>query len=264
MARATTPPRSPVLMPLLLIAVGLVLLVGSFLFVDNFNPTNLVFLLMAILGTIALLRGDLAPSTEARTFAITRGSVESATLTINAGDVDTYIGRLPTNDRLIAGQFAYNTRPTLEVEGTHATLLMDRAKTSMLTFADWEVALAPAMPWTIWCSASLGQIDADLSGLILDTAAFHSGISSVRIVAPAELLGETIVVRSILGNVHIQTPLGYNVCVFVRSGRFAKVHVNNTRYTHMEDGSYQALDAHPNAPSVTLLAKTTFGDIYLS
>lgn len=263
MARASKP-HSPLLLPLLLVAVGLVLLVGGFLLVDDFNPVNLTFLLLAVLGTVALLRGDFAPSTEARAFAITRGSVQSAELTINAGDVDLYLERLPSGERLIAGQYAYNTRPALEVNGTHALLTMDRARTSLLTFADWEAALAPNLPWTIWCSASLGQIDADLSGLIVQTAAFFSGFGSVRVVAPAELLGEAITVRSLLGNVHVQTPIGYHVRIIISDGRFARCHVDATRYALADDGSYQALDAHPEAPAVTVRVKTTFGDIYLS
>jgi hypothetical protein len=263
MARAASSPRTPLLLPTLLIVTGGVMLVGSFLFVDEFNPINLAFLLLAVVGMTVLLRGDLTPSTESRTFGITRGSVEAGDITINAADIDVYIDRLPTGERLIAGQYAYNARPSLEVRGTQAVLVMDRAKTSLLTFADWELALAVGMPWAVRCSASLGQIDADLSGLIVDTATFYSGFGSVRVVAPQELLGEPIIARSVLGNVHLLTPIGYNTRVIVRAGRFAKLHIASSRYAKMDDDSYQALDAHPEAPPVTILLKTTFGDIYL-
>ncbi|XWX04707.1 hypothetical protein VZO05_03955 [Aggregatilineales bacterium SYSU G02658] len=264
MARTTSSPRTPLFLPVLLVVTGGVLLAGSFLFVDEFNPINLAFLLLAVMGMVILLRGDLTPSNEARTFGITRGSVEAGDLTINAGDIDVYLDRLPSNERLIAGRYAYNARPSLEVQEVEAVLVMDRAKTSLLTFADWEVALAPDMPWVVRCSASLGQIDADLSGLVINTASFSSGFGSVRVVAPAELLGEPISARSLLGNLHLLTPIGYNTRVIVRAGHFAKVHAASSRYAHMEDGSYQALDAHPEAPPVTVLLKTTFGDVYLS
>jgi hypothetical protein len=264
MARAHSSARTPLLLPGLLVVVGVVLLVGSFLLVDDFNPTHLAFLLLAVGGMVVLLRGDLAPSYEARAFGITRGSVESGEVTINAGDVDVYIERLPSSERLVAGQYAFNARPSLEVHGTRAALVMDRARTSLLTFADWELALAVDMPWAIQCSASIGQIDADLSGLIIETAAFSSGFGSVRLVAPHELLGEPITVRSLLGNIHLLTPVGYNTRAIVRAGRFVKVHAAPTRYARLDDGSYQALDAHPEAPLVTILLETTFGDLYLS
>jgi hypothetical protein len=264
MARAHLSARTPLLLPVLLVVVGIAMLVGGFLLVDSFDASHLAFLLLAVGGMVVLLRGDLVPSYNTRAFGVTRGSVESGEVTINAGDVDIYIERLPSSERLVAGQYAYNTRPRLEVNGTRAALVMDRAQTSLLTFADWELALAVDMPWAIQCSASIGQIDADLSGLIVETAAFSSGFGSIRLVSPHELLGEPITVRSLLGSIHLLTPVGYNTRVIVRAGRFAKVHAAPTRYVHLEDGSYQARDAHPEAPLVTILLKTTFGDLYLS
>lgn len=264
MSRATTAPRSPFLLPVLLVVVGAVLLIGNFLLVGVFNVGNLGFLLLVVLGVMVLLRGDAVPSADARTFGITRGSVESASLIINASDIDVVIEPLASLERLISGQYAYNARPGLAVEGTHAALVLDRRHTSLLTFADWEMALAPQMPWAISCSTSFGQIDADLSGLIIDQAEFYSGIGSICLVAPQEVLGDPIIVKATLGNIHLQTPPGYGVRVRVAHGRFFRVHVDTARYTVAEDGLYLANDAHTDALPTDIVLSGSFGDVYLS
>ena len=97
-----------------------------------------------------LLRGDFVPSDEARSFGITRGSVESAALEISAGEIDVQAYALQREGRLIAGQYAANSRPTLDVQETHANLKMDRAATPWLSFADWRVALARDLPWSLF------------------------------------------------------------------------------------------------------------------
>lgn len=264
MSRATPLPRSPILLPALLVVVGTVLLIGNFSLIGIFDVGSLAFLLLVILGVGILLRGDAAPSTEARTFGITRGSVESASLVVNASDIDILIEALASQERLISGQYAYNARPSLNVQGTHAVLMLDRAHTSLLTFADWTTGLAQAMPWTIQCSTSVGQIDADLNGLIIDQAAFYSGTGSIRLVAPQELLGEPIVVHSVLGNLHIQTPLGCHVQITAQKSRFFKVHADTARYALHDDNQYIAHDPYLDAPLIHIIISSSFGDAYLS
>ncbi len=77
------------------------------------------------------------------------------------------IRALQQEGRLIAGQFASNTRPALRVVDTHTHLKMDRASTPWLSFADWEMGLARDLPWQILVSTSVGQVNLDLSNLIL-------------------------------------------------------------------------------------------------
>ena len=74
---------------------------GNFLLLEEFNMLDLWPLLLVIPGVQVLLRGDLVPDDAARPFGITRGSVESATLHINAGEIDVEIGGLPGMHRAI-------------------------------------------------------------------------------------------------------------------------------------------------------------------
>ena len=112
---------------LALLALGVLLLLNNFLLLSGFNVGALWPLLLVIVGVLVLLRGDFMPGADARTFGITRGSVESATLEISAGEIDVVARALQREGRLIAGQFALDSRPQLSVQDTHAYLRMDRA-----------------------------------------------------------------------------------------------------------------------------------------
>jgi hypothetical protein len=244
--------------------VGVALLLSNFLLLGDFSLVTLAPLLLVVLGAVVLLRGDLVPSNHFRAFGITRGSIESATLEINAADIDVNIQALQTPERLIAGQYANLSRPELLTDGTHATLRLDRAKTSLLTFADWDLNVAQAMPWTIAISTYVGQVQADLSQVILDTAKIHTGMGDIHLVAPYEVLGEPLVIRSLLGTIHIQTPPQYNVQIRVKTHRFFGAKVDTTRYDTLGDDVYQSRDSDPQAPLVSIEISGTFGDAYLA
>ena len=89
------------------------------------------------------------------------------------------------------------------------------------------------------------------------------GVGDIRLVAPAEALGE-IKVRSTLGNIHIITPVGYQTRVTVQTGRLFKVHADERRYAEIEPGVFEAYDAEENAPMVAIVIGGTFGDAYLT
>ena len=255
--------RGPWVFPLALTVIGILLLLNNFLLLGDFNVTALWPLLLVVLGAIILLRGDFAPSTEGRTFGITRGSVELATLEISSGEIDVMIRALQQEGRLIAGQFASNARPALRVNETHTCLKMDRASTPWLSFADWEMGLAHDLPWQILVSTHLGQVNVDLSNLIIQEVGIGTGIGDIRLVAPAESLGE-IKVRSTLGNIHIITPVGYRTRITVQTSQLFRVHADERRYAEIEPGVFEAYDAEENAPMVEIVIGGTFGDAYLT
>jgi len=255
--------RGPWLWPLALAAIGAVLLLNNFLLLGDFNVISLWPLLLVMLGAAILLRGDVAPNTEGRTFGITRGSVELATLEISSGEIDVVIRALQQEGRLIAGQFASNARPALRVNEAHTFLKMDRAATPWLSFADWEMGLARDLPWQILVSTHFGQVNLDLSNIIVQEAAIGTGLGDVRLVAPGEALG-AIRVRSSLGNIHIITPVGYRTQVIVESGRLFKVHSDERRYQETEPGVFVAHDPEEGAPLVEIMVSGTFGDAYLT
>jgi hypothetical protein len=247
--------------PLLLTAVGIVLLLHNFLLLGDFKIVDLWPLLLVVAGAQILLRGDLVPSWEGRAFGITRGSVESATLEISSGEIDVELRGLQREGRLIAGQYASQSRPALRVVDSHAHLKMQRASTRWLSFADWQIGLARDLPWQILGTAYLGQFNVDLTDLIVHEALIATGIGDIRLVCPFEAFAP-IRLRSALGNLHVITPPGGNTQITV-SGWRMRVRADENRYT-FQDGVYVSRNASEDAPLVEIYLEGTFGDAYLS
>lgn len=261
----TSKSSSPFLWPLGLVIVGALLLLSNFLLLGDFNIIDLWPLLLVVLGAQILLRGDLLPDASGRTFGITRGSVESATIEANAGEIDVIIHPLAgkNNERLIAGQFANQSRPELHVDDTHTTLLLQRHRTPWLSFADWELSLSPDLPWQLLVSTSMGQVMLDLSDVIVQNALISTGLGDINITPPPEAF-ETLYLRSLLGTIIVSTPDGYNTRITVQLGRFSNIHVDETRYVRAEDGTYRTRNADEENSLVDVVIDNTFGDIYLN
>lgn len=255
--------RGLLLWSLALTALGVVLLLNNFLLLSGFNAGALWPLLLVIIGGVILLRGDFVPSDEARSFGITRGSVESASMEVSAAEIDVSIYALEREGRLIAGQYAAGSRPSLEVDRDHAVLKMDRSATPWLSFADWRVALATDLPWDVFATTSLGQVQLDLSGLIVQRAVVGTGFGDIRLVCPEEAL-EPMSLRSALGNIHVIVPPGYRAMVRASGSRMFRVHADENRYDVQADGAYVARDADPMRPLIEIEISGTFGDAYLA
>jgi hypothetical protein len=254
--------RGPILLPLLAAALGVALLLENFLLLGGFRVSVLLPLVLVALGAWILIRGDLG-TRAARTFGITRGSVQSATLEVSAGEVDVILGGDAREGRLVEGQYARASRPSLDVEDTHAHLQFQRGHTPWLSFSDWQLRLAQDLPWEVLISTSLGQVNADLGGLIVQGATIATGIGDVRVVCPAEAF-EPVKVRSAAGDIHVIVPEGQAARVFVTASRLFRVRVNETRYTLIEPGIYQSIKALEDSPRVDIYLRGTFGDAYLS
>lgn len=257
--------KGPLVWPIGLAVVGLFLLFSNFLLLGDFNILDLWPIGLVIIGVQILLRGDLVPSSDFRTFGITRGSIESATLEINSGEIDVNIRALEGSniERLIAGQYAHQARPTLNVRDVHAHLRMERGHTPWLSFADWEMGISQDLPWQIVISSYLGQVTADLSQAIMQNALISTGLGDIHLILPSEVF-ESVYIRSLLGNISLVTPLGYNVRITVETGRFFKVQVDENRYEEIETGVYVSYDADEDLPLVDIVVSGTFGDAYLS
>jgi hypothetical protein len=255
--------RGPWLWPLALAAVGLVLLLDNFLLLEGFNPTRLWPLLLVVIGAQILLRGDVLPDADSKTFGVTRGSVEAAVLDVSAGPIDVQARALQREGRLIAGQYAGQSRPHMSVNGARAYIRMDRSAVPWLSFADWEMGLARDLPWQLFVSTHLGQVNLDLAGLIVEEAVIGSGVGDIRLVCPREALGP-LRLRSALGSIQVITPHGCQAVIHARNGRFSKVHADFNRYSETEPGVFVAHDADDDAPLVEVFVQSTFGDTYLA
>jgi len=255
--------QGPVVWPLLLTLIGVVLLLDNFLLLEPFNVTALWPLLLVVAGAVILLRGDFLPDDATRNFSITRGNVESGALTISAGEIDVKIAGLDRDDRLIAGQYAANARPAIDVDDKHTHLHFDRAATDWMNFADWELALARDLPWQLFISTSIGEVDAHLDEIISDGGVIATGLGDIRLTTPLETL-VPLVLRSAVGNIRVTTPIGYQSRITVAGARTFGVRVDERRYVQVEPNLYIALDADPDAPLVDLHLSGTFGNAYLA
>lgn len=254
--------RNPVLLPLLAVGLGVALLLENFLLLGGFQVSRLLPLILAAAGAWLLIRGDIG-TRAARSFGITRGSVESATLEISSGEVDVILARAEREGRLVEGQFAQTSRPNLEVTGVDAHLRFDRAATPWTSFADWQIRLADDLPWRILLSTSLGQTNADLSGLIINGGHIATGIGDIRVVCPSESFAP-LHLRSTAGDIHVIVPAGQAARIHAPSGRLFKVKFAETRYRMLEPGLYESLRPDPDSPLVDIHVRGTFGDAYLA
>jgi hypothetical protein len=255
--------RGPWLWPIALAAVGVVLLLNNFLLLGEFNAASLLPLILVVIGAAILLRGDLIPSSESRTFGITRGSVEAAILEISSGEIDVQIRALQQEGRLIAGQYALGSRPSMFVSETQTHLKMERAATPWLSFADWEMGLAHDLPWQVFISTNLGQANLNLAGLIMQESVIATGFGDIRLVCPQEALG-TLQLQSALGNIHIVTPPGYRTQITIQGSSLFHIHADERRYAQPEPYVFTSLEPEANAPLVEVVARGTFGDAYLT
>ncbi|MGQ9910045.1 MAG: hypothetical protein ACUVS2_14550 [Candidatus Flexifilum sp.] len=260
---SSAPARGVFLLAVLALIAGILLLLNNFYFLGSFDAASLWPLLLIAAGGLLLLRGDLSPSTASRSFGITRGSVEAATLEIQSGEIDVLARALPREGRLIAGTFAREGRPQLLVEDHQATLIFERAATPWSSFADWDLGLARDLPWRIAVSTSIGAVQFDMSALIIQGGVIATGFGDIVVTLPHEAF-EPITLRSALGNVRVQTPTGVNAWIQVRSSRLFRVHVDRERYEQVEKGVYHALGAAPDAPQVQVIIAGMFGDAYLA
>ncbi|MDZ4763858.1 MAG: hypothetical protein SGI73_04845 [Chloroflexota bacterium] len=248
---------------LALVALGIVLLLNNFLLISGFNVAALSPLILVVLGGAILLRGDLLPGKDARTFGITRGSVEAALLEVNAGEIDVNTRALAREGRLIAGQFAADSRPMLTVQDTVAYLRMERAATPWLSFADWEIGLARDLPWGVYISTSTGQVNLDLTGVIVQRVVVATGLGDIRFVCPTESL-DAVTLRSNVGDIRVLTPPGVRARVTLSGGRMFRVHADMTRYDQPQPGVYVAKDGDPAQSEIAIALVGVFGDAYLA
>lgn len=262
MQKGTT--RGASLLALALLVIGVVLLLNNFLLLSNFNATTLWPLLLVVAGVAVLLGGDINLGGQPRTFGITRGTVESGTVEISAGEVDVKLHANPREGRLVTGQYAANSRPALDVRDNYAYLRMDRSATPWLSFSDWEVGLAPDLPWQVLISSSIGAIEADLGEVIVQNATLATGIGDIRVTAPREAF-EPLLLRSVVGDIHVVVPQGVAATVQVQGSRMVAVHVDETRYLPNDDGTYSARASERITQGrVDIQVHGTFGDVYLA
>ncbi len=258
--------RAPWLWPIILIAGSTALLLDNFLLVDLEIRAYWPVLLVA-LGLQLLVRGDIAPSWQAHTFGITRGSVQSASIEVESGELDVQLHALHKSGRLIAGQYTARSRPELRVRNNHAVLRMQRGQSWWLSLADWDVGLANDLPWDVLMSSHLGELEANLHDLQIARAYVASGFGNVTITCPRSVDGP-LFARSIFGTVRIALPVRSRAIVHIKSSPFSRVRVDANRFQEVEPGVYAThtlVEAGTDeALDLEITASTVFGSIIIA
>lgn len=255
--------RSPILLPIILVVLGILILLDNLLLLDS-NITNYSPILLIALGGLILWRGDLAPSWQAQSFGITRGSVESGALEISSAEIDVKLSSLKRAGRLIAGQYTARSRPRLAVRNNHARLTMRRGDTWLFSFADWEVEVARDLPWSLLMSSHLGEISADLRGMQLNQAHIASGIGNIKVISPDQEAGP-IYVRSTFGDIQLIIPRDIPAVITINGSRMSKVWVRSRDIdTHEDQKVYTTSTYRPEQPALDITIASTFGDIQLA
>lgn len=257
--------HAPRLWPLALMAGGIILLLDNFLLID-LDVTPYWPILLVAVGLQLLLRGDIAPSWQAHTFGITRGSVQSAAIEIESGELDVQLRALHRPGRLIAGQYTARSRPDLRVRNNHAILRMQRGQSWWLSLADWDVGLANDLPWSVLVSSHLGQLNVDLHDLAIDRAYVSSGFGGVNITCPLRA-EKTIFARSTFGDVRVTLPARSSIHVQIKTGPFGRVKIDTERFTQINSCTYvtrfidDAVHDAQQPVDLVVTASTVFGSI---
>jgi hypothetical protein len=151
----------------------------------------------------------------------------------------------------------------MDVDEVNAHLRFDRAATPWISFADWELMLARDLPWQLFISTSLGEVDLNLAEVIVDNGMIATGLGNIRLTCPQETLG-TLYLRSAMGDIQVSSPLGAKARITVEGSRLVDIRADDRRYTQPEPGLYVTRDAAPDAPLVELHISGTFGNVYLA
>lgn len=253
--------QTPFLWPVLIVIIGILLLLDNYLLLSldvlNFWPILLIFL-----GLQLLWRGDFALSWQAQTFGITRGSVQSGIVEISSGEVDVKLKALTKPGRLAAGQYTARSRPNLNVRNNRAALTLRRGNTWLFSMADWDVNLAPDLPWAILVSSHLGHLELDLRGMDISRSYIASGFGDLRIVAPDRPAGP-LLGRSTFGDVRLSIPEHVPAIIYVQSGPFCRVIRHSRQFRQKPDQSIVTAAYVPNQPALEITLASTFGNIHL-
>jgi hypothetical protein len=249
------------LWPFVLIIGGALLLLGNFKLLD-LDVSSYWPVVLVLLGIQLLARGDIGLGWSDHTFGITRGSVQSASLEIESGELDVQIRALRKPGRLIAGQYTARSRPALTVRNNHATLRMQRGHTWWMSLADWDLGIAQDLPWEILVSAFLGRLDADLRGLTIARAYIASGLGHVSVACPLHADGP-IYARSTLGDVRVSIPDRSLAIITVKTGPFGHPRVNSRRFREVTPGVYTNMPEGESGeqPNLEVTASTVFGSV---
>lgn len=252
------------LWPFVLIGGGVLLLLDNFMLID-LDVSAYWPVVLVLLGVQLLARGDIGLGWSDHTFGITRGSVQSASLEVESGELDVQLRALRKPGRLIAGQYTARSRPALTVRNNHASLKMQRGHTWWMSLADWDIGLAQDLPWELLVSAFLGRLDIDLRGLEVNRAYVASGLGHVSVACPVQAAGP-IYARSTLGDVRLSIPDGSRAIIRVHTSPFGRLRVNPNRFQAIEPDVYtNAPDTQVGEPvDLEVAASTVFGSITIT
>lgn len=264
------------LWPVLLILMGLEVLVG----VSRSRIAYLVGVLIAVvvLGSVivyAVYRGGQAPGpwpaarTEHVLEALQDARRGQITLRFAVGELE--VGALVDSPNFVEGRIEYarysrEAELQFDVHTGRAEFLL-QAQSQSIPFGmpgddvgeHWDIEFTPRIPLEMEVGSAVGDMDLDLSGLMVTELDVSSGVGETTIVFPAAAGSTRASVKSAVGDITVQIPDGVGARIRV-SKLLASVYVKGKRFTRSGD-EYVSTDYETAENKLDLELTSVIGDI---
>ena len=217
------------------------------------------------LGLFLLLNSGLSASARPRPYIFDRGEARRGRLRISAGATDFKVSaHAPDMAEILAGdQAAGGYTPQFSADGGEAAISFRRSPLPLRGVDLTEVTLSPNVPWLLEVKSGIGNLDIDLFELSVPSVEVRGRWGDAHLIVPAA--GATNAALSTwLGDARIEVPAGVAVKIDSRSGRFAKINVDERRWPRQSNGAWASPDFDTSPHRLTLNLKTTFGDLSVS
>jgi hypothetical protein len=214
--------------PLLLVLLGLDILIGR-----RYRWAGAVIGLLAIGGVIALLIAspalgiDTGAQTKTETFSAPVGQATLVNYNLETSSAPVEIRALKESTELVLANITHRGTIRFEVTGTTSKNVSISEVSDPNTWFNWDFS-TDRLKWVIQLSPNVlsdliidggsGSINADLTGVMLQSLRTHLGSGSSRFTLPAFTSPYTAEFESGSGSVNIQIPENADVSVVIDSG----------------------------------------------
>jgi hypothetical protein len=208
----------------ILVAAGLLLLAYNEGWLPHWLARAAAFWPAALVvgGLAMLFTGQPALGFKLPAFALERGGVEEGELWIDAGAANVRLEALASADHLAAGEFPNFEGPRVEVQGSHARLVLDRRTAAPLLPGEWKLALSAQLPWAVHVRSGTGAASLNLRDLPVTTLDLNAWAGPVDLALPAAGQGE-MNLRLALGDLTLRLPEGAGLNLRLKAGPLVNV-----------------------------------------
>jgi len=176
----------------------------------------------------------------------------SAHITLKPGVAHTEVSALSDSPNLVEGTIEYGryslkTNKSLDIVNGQAELLL-QARSRNVRFwpsssdvsEHWSLRFTPRIPLEFTVDAGVGNLDIDLSDLIITRLALNAGVGNTTVTFPTAAGTTRASIDAGVGNIHVRIPNGVGAKVHVSKG-LGNVRVRNTHLSG-DDRNYISSD----------------------